>query len=76
MCCCCENNNNYISRKFALFGLLPGRYTFTLSLTDCDVLATGDVMITEKTVEENMPEKPKVDGTTVEKLFNKFKPQN
>lgn len=53
-----------------------GKYTFTLAKADGEVLAAGDVAITEKKVEEEMPEKPKIDGTTVEGLFNKFKPKN
>lgn len=51
-----------------------GKYTFTLSTTGGEVLSTGDVVITEKKVDEKMPEQPKADGKTLEGLFNKFKP--
>jgi hypothetical protein len=53
-----------------------GKYTMTLSEPEGEVLAVGDVKITEKKVEKKMPEQPKVDGTTLEGLFNKFKPNN
>ena len=52
-----------------------GLFTFTLSKTTGETLATGQVKINEKKVDEAIPEQPKVDGTTVEALFNKFKPQ-
>ena len=51
-----------------------GKYTFTLSTLAGATLATGDVIISEKKVEATMPEQPKIDGTSLEKLFNKFKP--
>jgi len=51
-----------------------GKYTFTLSTAGGDSLASGSVTITEKKVEEKMPEQPKVEGTTLEGLFKKFKP--
>ena len=53
-----------------------GEYTFNLSTLAGEGLASGKVKITEKKVEEKMPEQPKVDGTTVEGLFNKFMPKN
>lgn len=53
-----------------------GRYVFTLSTTGGEVLSKGQVTITEKKVEEKMPEQPKIDGTTLEGLFNKFMPKS
>lgn len=53
-----------------------GRYMFSMSKVDGEVLAEGAVTITEKKVEEKMPEQPKIDGTTLEGLFNKFKPKS
>ena len=51
-----------------------GKYTFTMSAVEGEVLASGSVTITGKKVEEKMPEQPKVEGTTLEGLFKKFKP--
>jgi hypothetical protein len=53
-----------------------GKYTFGLSKSTGEMIANGSVTIKEKTVEEKMPEKPKAEGTTLEALFNKFKPKN
>ncbi len=51
-----------------------GLYTFTMAIPDGEVLSSGTVTITQKKVDDKMPEQPKIDGTTVEGLFNKFKP--
>ena len=53
-----------------------GTYTFNLAKAGGEVLADGKVTITQKKVEKKMPAQPKVDGTTLEGLFNKFKPMN
>ncbi|MDR3087075.1 MAG: hypothetical protein LBU45_03895 [Azoarcus sp.] len=53
-----------------------GKYTFSLSRPTGEAIASGSVSIKEKKVEEKMPEQPKVEGTTLEGLFNKFKPKN
>jgi hypothetical protein len=52
-----------------------GKYTFSLSKSTGEMIASGSVTIKEKKVEEKMPEQPKVEGTTLEDLFNKFKPK-
>ena len=51
-----------------------GLYTFTMAKEDGEIMADGAVTITGKKVERKMPEQPKVDGTTPEGLFKKFKP--
>ena len=53
-----------------------GDYTFNLSTMAGEMLADGDLRITGKKTEAKMPEQPKVDGATLEGLFNKFKPKN
>ena len=52
-----------------------GNYAFVLSSASGEVFSSGEVIIKEKTVEKPIPEKNKVDGTTLEDLFNKFKDQ-
>ena len=71
-----------VNPKWNIF-LLPdiplpakGYYTFDLSSTTGELLANGSVRITGKKTEAKMPDQPKVDGTTIEGLFNKFKPKN
>lgn len=53
-----------------------GHYTFNMSTVGGEALAVGSVTITEKKVEAKMPEQPKIDGTTLEDLFNKYKPKS
>jgi hypothetical protein len=53
-----------------------GDYGFSLSTLAGDVLADGNVKIAEKKVEKEIPAQPSVSGTTLEGLFNKFKPKN
>ena len=52
-----------------------GKYAFVLSSPSGEVFSSGEVTIKEKTVEKSIPEKIKVDGTSLEELFNKFKRQ-
>jgi hypothetical protein len=53
-----------------------GKYTFSLSTPEGEMLSKCQVTITEKKVEKEMPEQPKIDGTTLESLFHKFMPKN
>jgi hypothetical protein len=53
-----------------------GKYTFSFSKPTGEMVASGSVTIKEKKVEEKLPEQPKAEGTTLETLFNKYKPQN
>jgi len=52
-----------------------GKYSFVLSSTGGEIFSSGEVVIKEKTVEKPIPEKNKVDGTTLEGLFNMYKDQ-
>jgi hypothetical protein len=53
-----------------------GRYTFSLSKPTGEMIASDSVIIKEKKLEKEMPEQPKAEGTTLEALFNKYKPKN
>ena len=52
-----------------------GKYSFVLSSVSGEIFSSGEVTIKEKTVEKPIPPTNKVDGTTLEGLFNKFKDQ-
>jgi hypothetical protein len=53
-----------------------GKYTLSLAKSTGEMIASGNVTIKEKKVEEKMPEQPKAEGTTLEDLFNKYKPRS
>jgi hypothetical protein len=49
-----------------------GNYTFTLTSADGNEVSTGLVSIKTKTVDKVIPEENKIQGTTLEALFNKY----
>jgi hypothetical protein len=56
---------------------LPGLYTLTFSTLSGEPIATGSVKIIEKKVEEKpFEEQKKMEGTTLEAIFNKYKPKS
>jgi len=50
-----------------------GKYSFVLSSASGEVFSSGEVTIRNKTVDKPIPKITKVDGTTLEGLFHKYK---
>jgi hypothetical protein len=66
--------DNLIIEEFPLPEL--GNYTFVLSNLSGEPFSSGQVTITEKTVDEPIPEAVTFSGNALEDAFNKFRPRN
>jgi hypothetical protein len=51
----------------------PGKYSFVLSDLNGDIFSHGQVSVTEKTVDEPIPEAVSFSGNSLEDAFNKYR---